>query len=182
MTVDDIRAWEQRNGKIPEGAVVFIRFDWSKEWSNPELATRKEFPGVTLAELKFLHPERKILFYGHEALDTDTTPTLEGEAWLLRNEYTQAEGVANLDKVLRRARSWPSGFRNFREAREGMRVSSPSAQPIGNTGFRLGRCRKHRWLGGKSPFIGTPMPVRVIDRLACQASDRLENSGSRRAV
>jgi kynurenine formamidase len=99
MTVDDIHAWEQRNGKIPEGSVVFIRSDWSKEWPDPELATRKEFTGVTLAALKFLHLERKILFHGHEALDTDTTPTLEGEAWLLRNGYTQAEGVANLDKV-----------------------------------------------------------------------------------
>ena len=99
MTVDDIRAWEQRNGKIPAGAVVFIRSDWSKEWPNPELATRKEFPGVTLEALKFLHLERKVLFHGHEALDTDTTPTLEGEAWLLRNGFTQAEGVANLHQV-----------------------------------------------------------------------------------
>jgi kynurenine formamidase len=99
MTVDDIHAWEQRNGKIPEGSVVFIRSDWSKEWPNPDLATRKEFPGIKLEALKFLHVERKILFHGHEALDTDTTPTLEGEAWLLRNGYTQAEGVANLDKV-----------------------------------------------------------------------------------
>jgi kynurenine formamidase len=99
MTVDDIHAWEQRNGRIPEGSVVFIRSDWSKEWPKPELATRKEFPGVTLEALQFLHLERKILFHGHEALDTDTTPTLEGEAWLLRNGYTQAEGVANLDQV-----------------------------------------------------------------------------------
>lgn len=99
MTVDDIHDWEQRNGRIPEGSVVFIRSDWSKEWPNPELATKKEFPGVKLEALQFLHVERKILFHGHEALDTDTTPTLEGEAWLLQNGYTQAEGVANLDKV-----------------------------------------------------------------------------------
>lgn len=99
MTVDDIYAWEQRNGRIPEGSVVFIRSDWSKDWPNPDLATRKEFPGVKLEALKFLHVERNILFHGHEALDTDTTPTLEGEAWLLRNGYTQAEGVANLDEV-----------------------------------------------------------------------------------
>ena len=32
-------------------------------------------------------------------MDTDTTATLEGEAWLLNNGYTQAEGVANLDLV-----------------------------------------------------------------------------------
>ncbi len=56
-------------------------------------------PGVTLEALRFLHEQRKILFHGHEPLDTDTTPTLEGEAWLLHNGYTQAEGVANLDKV-----------------------------------------------------------------------------------
>jgi len=99
MSVDDIRDWEKRNGKIPEGSVVFIRSDWSKQWPNPELATRAQFPGVKLDALKFLHLERKILFHGHEALDTDTTPTLEGEAWLLRNGYTQGEGVANLDKV-----------------------------------------------------------------------------------
>ncbi len=39
------------------------------------------------------------MFHGHEPLDTDTTPDLEGEAWLLRNGYTQAEGVTNLDQV-----------------------------------------------------------------------------------
>ena len=85
MNVNDIRAWEQRNGRIPEGSVVFIRSDWSKEWPNPGLATRTQFPGVKIDALKLLHLERKILFHGHEALDTDTTPTLEGEAWLLRN-------------------------------------------------------------------------------------------------
>jgi len=90
MTVNDVRDWEQRNGTIPEGSVVFIRSDWSKDWPNPDLAARKEFPGVKLEALKFLHLERKILFHGHEALDTDTTPTLEGEAWLLKNGYTQA--------------------------------------------------------------------------------------------
>jgi hypothetical protein len=51
------------------------------------------------AALQFLHLQRKILMHGHEPLDTDTTPNLEGEAWLVRNGYTQAEGVANLDQV-----------------------------------------------------------------------------------
>jgi hypothetical protein len=37
--------------------------------------------------------------YGHEPLDTDTTPNLEGEYWLLHNHFCQAEGVTNLDKV-----------------------------------------------------------------------------------
>jgi kynurenine formamidase len=54
---------------------------------------------VSLEALKFLHLERQILFHGHEPLDTDTTATLEGEAWLMHNHFAQAEGVANLDEV-----------------------------------------------------------------------------------
>ena len=99
MTVDDITEWENRNGKIPEGSVVFIRSDWSKEWPDPKLSTKFPFPGVSLDALKFLHEQRKILFHGHEPLDTDTTPNLDGESWLMHHGYTQAEGVANLDHV-----------------------------------------------------------------------------------
>ena len=49
--------------------------------------------------IQFLHQKRHILFHGHEPLDTDTTPTLEGEAWLMHHGYTQAEGVDNLAAV-----------------------------------------------------------------------------------
>ncbi len=99
LAVADITAFEAKYGRIPEGSVVFVRSGWSKRWPDPALAKEKPFPGVGLAALKFLHLERKILFHGHEPLDTDSTPTLEGEAWLMHNGYAQAEGVANLDKV-----------------------------------------------------------------------------------
>jgi len=99
MQTADIAAWERRNGRIPGGAVVFIRSDWSKRWPDPKLADETKFPGVKLEALQFLHEQRHILFHGHEPLDTDTTPTLEGEAWLMHHGYVQAEGVANLDQV-----------------------------------------------------------------------------------
>jgi kynurenine formamidase len=99
LLVSDIEKWESKHGRIPAGSVVMVRSDWSKEWPDPELATRKVFPGVSLAALKFLHLKRHILFHGHEPLDTDTTATLEGEHWLMHHGYTQAEGVTNLDKV-----------------------------------------------------------------------------------
>ena len=54
---------------------------------------------MSLAALQFLHLQRHILFHGHEPLDTDSTPTLEGESWLMHNGFAQAEGVANLDQV-----------------------------------------------------------------------------------
>lgn len=99
LQVSDIQRWEARHGKIPAGSVVMVRSGWSKEWPDPALATRTVFPGVSLAALKFLHEQRHILFHGHEPLDTDATPTLEGEHWLMHHGYAQAEGVANLDRV-----------------------------------------------------------------------------------
>jgi len=99
LQVSDIERWETRHGRIPAESVVMVRSDWSKEWPDPALATRTVFPGVSLAALKFLHEQRHILFHGHEPLDTDATPTLEGEHWLMHHGYTQAEGVANLNQV-----------------------------------------------------------------------------------
>ncbi len=113
LSVEDIQAWEATHGRVPEGSVVFVRSGWSKDWPNPDLSTRHPFPGITLAALKFLHQQRHILFHGHEALDTDTTATLEGEAWLLKNGYTQAEGVANLDQVPEAGALVAIGFPKF---------------------------------------------------------------------
>lgn len=114
LQVDDIVAWEREHGTIPAGSVVFVRSDWSKAWPDPALATRRPFPGVGLDALKFLHQERSILFHGHEPLDTDTTPTLEGEAWLMHNGYAQAEGVANLDQVPEVGALLAIGFPRFK--------------------------------------------------------------------
>ena len=105
--VDDVLAWEADHGKVPEGAVVMFRTDWHKKWAaaagpGKDQAARDAFitgiPGVGLDALQLLHTERKILFHGHEPLDTDDRG-LEGEAWLMANSYCQAEGVANLDMV-----------------------------------------------------------------------------------
>src|SRR3954453_595611 len=104
LQVSDIRRFERRHGRIPKGSAVMVRSDWSKRWTNdPQrakaLAADPVFPGVSLRALKFLHLRRHILFHGHEPLNTDTTPTLEGESWLMHHGYTQAEGVTNLARV-----------------------------------------------------------------------------------
>ena len=104
LQVSDIEAWEREHGKIPEGSVVMVRSDWSLKWTDDPvkakaLAADPVFPGVSLSAIQFLHQKRHILFHGHEPLDTDTTPTLEGEAWLMHHGYTQAEGVDNLEQV-----------------------------------------------------------------------------------
>jgi kynurenine formamidase len=104
LSVADVKRFEKHHGRIPKGSVVMVRSDWSKRWTDEPVAAKAlaadtNFPGVDLAALKFLHLKRHILFHGHEPLDTDTTPTLEGESWLMHHGYAQAEGVANLAGV-----------------------------------------------------------------------------------
>ena len=98
-TLADIKAWETRHGRIPAGSVVAVRSDWYKKWDDPARFPNAPFPGVKLDALQFLHMERQILFHGHEPLDTDTTPNMDGETWLLTHNFCQAEGMKNLDKV-----------------------------------------------------------------------------------
>lgn len=44
---------------------------------------------------------RHILFHGHEPLDTDTTPNLEGEYWLMHNGYASPPVVGKTARKLR---------------------------------------------------------------------------------
>lgn len=149
LQVADIAAWEARHGRIPEGSVVMVRSDWSKRWAETERFRQKPFPGVSLAALKFLHLERKILFHGHEPLDTDTTPNLEGEAWLMHNNFAQAEGVANLDKVPQAGALIAIGF----------------AKPLGGTGgfARYVAIAPPDWPEGVSvaDAPGAPLPMQT---------------------
>lgn len=98
-TPADIAGWERRHGTVPAGSVVMFRTDWSKRWGDPARFTAKPFPGIALDTLKLLHLQRRILFHGHEPLDTDMTDDLVAERWLLAHDFAQAEGVANLDQV-----------------------------------------------------------------------------------
>ena len=98
-SVADVLDWETRHGRIPAGSVVMIRSDWSKLWDNPAKFLGTQRPGIALDALKLLQIDRSILFHGHEPLDTDNTPDFVGERWLLTHNFTQAEGVMNLDKV-----------------------------------------------------------------------------------
>jgi len=138
LQVADVLAWERRHGRIPAGSVVFVRSDWSKEWPDPSLATRTRFPGVSLAALKLLHLERHILFHGNEPLDTDTTPTLEGESWLMHHGYTQAEGVANLDQVPEAGALVAIGYPKFQGGTGGYARYVAICPPDWKYGVRIG--------------------------------------------
>jgi len=133
----DVKDWERRHGPIPAGSVVMIRSDWSKKWHEPHRFTRQPFPGVRLAALEYLHLRRRILMHGHEPLDTDNTaPRFVGETWLLKHNFAQAEGVANLDQVPEAGALIAIGFAKFEGGTGGFAryiAIAPPEWPHGST-------------------------------------------------
>lgn len=109
LTVDDIKAFEAENGRIPEGAFVAFRSDWYKkaDLENKDENGQPHYPGWSLDAIKFLVEERNIGSIGHEPADTDpaTITTKEdaypypGEQYILSVDRFQIEVMRNLDQV-----------------------------------------------------------------------------------
>jgi kynurenine formamidase len=110
LSVDDVKAWEQKHGRIPAHAFVAMRTDWSKRWPDDAKMQNKDakgvahYPGWSMDVLKLLYEDRKIAASGHETSDTDpglatTKDDYSLESWLLKTNHYQIEFLANLDQV-----------------------------------------------------------------------------------
>ena len=110
LSVDDIHSWELRHGRIPRGAFVAMRTDWSKRWpddkalANTDAAGVFHYPGWSMPVLKLLYEERGITASGHETTDTDpgaatTKDDYSLESYILGTNHYQIELLANLDQV-----------------------------------------------------------------------------------
>lgn len=71
LTIDDVLAWEQKHGRIPERAWVLMRTDWSKRTSAAEFLNDSHTPGPDSAVMRFLIAERDIQGFGVETVGTD---------------------------------------------------------------------------------------------------------------
>ena len=110
LKMEDIKAWESKFGKIPEGSFVAMRTDWSKKWPVLELMQNRDrrkimhYPGWSVDALKFLVYERKIIGIGHETTDTDlgievSLDRYPAETYILGENIYQIELLTNLDLV-----------------------------------------------------------------------------------
>jgi kynurenine formamidase len=100
FSVDDLRAWEKKNGRVPKDTFVALRTDMYKDWDrDPERFKRSPFPAWSLDTVKFLIEQRGVTAIGHESIDTDTTDKMESETYILQHGHFQIEVMANLDKV-----------------------------------------------------------------------------------
>jgi kynurenine formamidase len=111
-SVDDIKAWERKHGRVPKGAFAALRTDMSKDFGrDPERFMRQPFPAWSLEAIKFLYEQRGVTATGHESLDTDTTDKMDSETYILRSGHYQIEVMTNLDQVPARGAlvvvTWP---------------------------------------------------------------------------
>jgi len=72
---ETIKAWEAKHGRIPDGAWVLMRTDWSKRTDPAKFINMKDdgpnVPGPSAACVKFLVEERNVNGWGVEAVGTD---------------------------------------------------------------------------------------------------------------
>lgn len=110
LTLDRVKKWESDHGRIPAGAFVAFRTDWSKRWPDAAKMENKDsggvahYPGWSKEALQFLYEERKITASGHETTDTDpgiatTKDDYALETYVLGTNHYQIELLANLDQV-----------------------------------------------------------------------------------
>lgn len=110
LPLERVKKWEADHGRIPGGAFVAMRSDWSKRWPDGEAMQNKDsggvahFPGWTLPALKFLYEERMMTASGHETTDTDSGIAASKndaslETYVLSTNHYQIELLANLDQV-----------------------------------------------------------------------------------
>lgn len=110
LTLDDVKDWEAKHGRIPAHAFVAMRTDWSKRWpdqdamQNHDAAGVAHYPGWSRPVLQMLYEERRITASGHETTDTDpgiatTRDDYSLESYILGLDHYQIEMLANLDQV-----------------------------------------------------------------------------------
>ncbi|MBL8378962.1 MAG: cyclase family protein [Burkholderiales bacterium] len=86
LTVEKVKSWEATHGRIPKGAWVLMRTDWSKR-TDPEAyqnydETGQHTPGPAAETAQFLVEERDVLGFGTETIGTDA-----GQGYHLRPPY-----------------------------------------------------------------------------------------------
>jgi kynurenine formamidase len=100
-TVEDLRAWERQNGRIPRRTAVLLNTGWSRWWADPARYVNQDahgvpkVPGFSPAAVAFLVGERQVRGLGVDALiphGDSISPVLSAGLW-------QLENLANLDRL-----------------------------------------------------------------------------------
>lgn len=107
LTVADIVAWEEVNGRIREKSIILLNTGWSRRWNdyekykNVDDSNKLHFPGYSADAADFLVEKRDINGIGIDTLSADCGMSTDFAVHHIINGSSKyiLENVANLDKL-----------------------------------------------------------------------------------
>jgi kynurenine formamidase len=110
LTVKDLKVWEARHGRIPDGAIVLMHSGWGRYWPDKQRYLGSEtpgdpqtlhFPGFSKEAAEFLVKERAIDGVGIDTPSIDHGPSKDFIVHQIVNGANRyaLENVANLEKL-----------------------------------------------------------------------------------
>lgn len=118
VAVEDIRAWEKANGRVPVGAIVLIHSGWGKYWGDrkryfgtdqPGSDADLHFPGLSPKAAEFLVKERRVKAVGIDTPSIDHGPSRD----FLTHQILGAANVPIFENVARLELIPPKGATVF---------------------------------------------------------------------
>ena len=127
VTVDDLRAFERRHGRIPREAAVLMDSGWAAKvgdpdaYRNPDAAGTLHFPGFGPEATEWLLRRRQIRALGVDTLSTDpgNSTTFETHLVLAGADRYGLENLANLDRIPKRGATIMVGLIPYQEGSGG---------------------------------------------------------------
>ena len=101
LTVQDIAAWEDEHGHIPQGAIVVMRTGWGERWNNANAFRNADehgvmhFPGFSLEAAQFLVDARFVVGIGTDTMSVDPGASKNNPV----HQYTSSRSVYHLENV-----------------------------------------------------------------------------------
>jgi kynurenine formamidase len=127
VTVDDLRAFERRHGRIPRDAAVLMYSGWAAKvgdpdaYRNPDAAGTLHFPGFDADATEWLLRRRHIRSLGVDTLSIDpgNSTTFDTHLILTGADRYGLENLANLDRIPRRGATIMVGLIPYQEGSGG---------------------------------------------------------------
>jgi kynurenine formamidase len=110
LTVDDLLAWESRQGMVPKGAIVLMYSGWGERWSDrkrylgsdtPDDPSTLHFPGFSREAAQFLVTQRAVRGLGIDTASIDPGRSRDFPVHRVLGEADAyaLENIASLDQL-----------------------------------------------------------------------------------
>jgi len=112
ITVDDIKAWETANGKLPEWSIILLQTGFATRWPDkmtylgtdqkgPDAVKDLHFPGLHPDAAKWLIENRKFKAIGIDtaSIDYGQSTTFDTHVALMTNNIPAFENVGDMSKL-----------------------------------------------------------------------------------